>query len=38
VLSGHTHREGAAMDYYAGLDVSLEDTAICIVDRTGRIV
>jgi transposase len=26
------------MDYYAGLDVSLEDTAICIVDRTGRIV
>jgi transposase len=26
------------MEYYAGLDVSLEDTAICIVDRTGRIV
>ena len=26
------------MDYYAGLDVSLEDTAICMVDRTGRIV
>ena len=26
------------MDHYAGLDVSLEDTAICIVDRTGRIV
>ena len=26
------------MDHYAGLDVSLEDTAICMVDRTGRIV
>lgn len=26
------------MDYYAGLDVSLEETAICIVDGSGRIV
>lgn len=26
------------MKYYAGLDVSLEVTAICIVDETGRIV
>lgn len=26
------------MDYYAGLDVSLEETAICAVDGTGRIV
>jgi transposase len=26
------------MKYYAGLDVSLEETAICIVDETGRIV
>jgi transposase len=26
------------MDHDAGLDVSLEDTAICMVDRTGRIV
>jgi len=26
------------MDYYAGLDVSLEETAICIVDGCGRIV
>jgi len=24
--------------YYAGLDVSLEETAICVVDDTGRIV
>jgi transposase len=26
------------MRYFAGLDVSLEDTAICVVDETGRIV
>ena len=26
------------MDYYAGLDVSLEETAICVVDATGRVV
>ena len=26
------------MGYFAGLDVSLEETAICIVDDTGRIV
>jgi len=24
--------------YYAGLDVSLEETAVCVVDDTGRIV
>ena len=26
------------MSYYAGLDVSLEETAICVVDGAGRIV
>ena len=26
------------MGYFAGLDVSLEETAICIVDDTGKIV
>jgi transposase len=26
------------MDYFAGLDVSLEETAVCVVDETGRIV
>jgi transposase len=26
------------MDYYAGMDVSLEETAICIVDETGAIM
>src|SRR6476619_2650411 len=38
VLNGHRHREGAAMNHYAGLDVSLEETAICVVDSTGQIV
>ena len=26
------------MKYFAGLDVSLEETAICVVDETGVIV
>src|ERR1700740_544457 len=26
------------MDYFAGLDVSVKDTSVCIVDSTGRIV
>ena len=26
------------MKYYAGMDVSLEETAVCIVDETGAIV
>ena len=26
------------MRYFAGLDVSLEETAVCVVDETGRIV
>src|SRR3954464_6226843 len=26
------------MKYFAGLDVSLEETAICVVDETGRII
>jgi transposase len=34
--SGH-HREGL-MKYFAGLDVSLDETAICIVDEDGIII
>lgn len=26
------------MDYFAGLDVSMEETHICIVDREGAVV
>jgi len=38
VLSGHKHREGAAKDYNTGLNVSLEETKISVVDGTGRIL
>jgi transposase len=38
VWIGHKHRGGAAVNYFAGLDVSLEETAVCVVDETGRIV
>ena len=31
-------KEKRSMDYFAGLDVSVKDTSICIVDDTGRIV
>jgi hypothetical protein len=26
------------MEHYVGLDVSLKETAICVVDQTGKIV
>ena len=26
------------MEYYAGIDVSLESASLCVVDATGRIV
>ena len=29
---------GVTMTYFAGLDVGLEETAICIIDSDGRIV
>jgi transposase len=38
VWIGHKHRGGAAVGYFAGLDVSLEETAICVVDDIGCIV
>ena len=31
-------REKAAVDYYVGIDVSLEKSSVCVVDATGRIV
>ena len=30
--------EGTTMEYYAGIDVSLESSSICVVDASGRIV
>src|ERR1700730_4173378 len=32
------HHRGTTMDYYAGIDVSLESASLCVVDATGRIV
>ena len=34
----HNYRQGAAARYYAGLGVSLEATAICVIDEAGEIV
>src|SRR4051794_3137042 len=35
---GHEHRGGAAVKRSAGLDVSLDETTVCVVDEEGRIV
>ena len=29
---------GAAMKYYAGLDVSMKETAVCVIDGDGAVV
>ena len=29
---------GTAMEHYAGIDVSLESSSVCVVDGTGRII
>ncbi len=26
------------MQYYAGLDVSVKETSVCIVDKTGKVI
>src|SRR6201981_907925 len=31
-------KEKRSMDHFAGLDVSVKDTSVCIVDETGKIV
>ena len=31
-------KEKRSMDYFAGLDVSVKETSVCIVDDAGRIV
>jgi hypothetical protein len=38
-VNGLKHqKEKRSMDHFAGLDVSLKETSVCIVDDTGRIV
>src|SRR3974377_2517700 len=36
--TGPKHQEKRSMVYFAGLDVSVKDTSVCIVDSTGKIV
>src|SRR5215212_11078946 len=35
---GPRHHRGAAMEHYAGIDVSLERSSVCVVDATGRVI
>src|SRR5215212_3515550 len=35
---GPRHHRGTAMEHYAGIDVSLERSSVCVVDGTGKIV
>ena len=37
-MIGPKHHRGTAMDHYAGIDVSLEQSSVCVVDAPGRIV
>src|SRR3712207_7784526 len=32
------HHRGTTMEHFAGIDVSLELSSVCVVDATGRIV
>src|SRR5215213_2020563 len=32
------HHRGTAVEHYAGIDVSLERSSVCVVDATGKIV
>ena len=32
------HHRGTTMDYYAGIDVSLESSSVCVVDATGGVI
>ena len=35
---GPKHQEGTAVDYFAAMDVSLEQSSVCVVDGTGKII
>jgi len=32
------HHRGTTMNHYAGIDVSLESSSVCLVDATGKVV
>ena len=39
MVTGLKHqKEKRSMDYFAGLDVSVKDTSVCIMDGAGKIV
>ena len=39
MVTGLKHqKEKRSMDHFAGLDVSVKETSVCIVDDTGKIV
>ena len=39
MVTGLRHqKEKRSMDHFAGLDVSVKETSVCIVDDTGKIV
>src|SRR5829696_862847 len=35
---GPRHHRGTAVEHYAGIDVSLERSSVCVVDATGRVI
>src|SRR4051812_49266214 len=35
---GPKHHRGTAMEHFAGIDVSLKDSSVCVVDAAGKIV
>src|ERR687883_1594491 len=35
---GPKHHRGTAVEHYAGIDVSLERSSVCVVDATGKVV
>ena len=37
-MGGLKHQEKRSTDHFAGLDVSVKETSLCIVDGTGKIV
>src|SRR5215204_4640050 len=38
-MSGLKHRRGsAAMEHYAGLDVSVKETSVCVIDGSGKTI
>src|SRR5262245_27775197 len=38
VTASSIRKEKRSMDHFAGLDVSVKETSVCVVDETGKIV